>query len=84
MTYLDVSVSDDVISKIVNLTSFEKMKDNPMANYSCIPAPVFDHSKSPFMRKGAVDTDHIIENETDFVSVLTQLNTQKSTTLPPR
>lgn len=84
MTYLDVSVSDDVISEIVNLTSFEKMKDNPMANYSCIPAPVFDNSKSSFMRKGAVDTDQIIANKTDFVSVLPQLNTQKSTTLPPR
>lgn len=56
MRYLDVSVSDEVISKIVELTSFEKMKDNPMANYSCIPAPVFDHSKSPFMRKGVVVT----------------------------
>ncbi|TWW81310.1 Sulfotransferase 1C1 [Takifugu flavidus] len=54
MRYLDVSVSDEVISKIVELTSFEKMKDNPMANYSCIPAPVFDHSKSSFMRKGKV------------------------------
>lgn len=54
MRYLDVSVSDEVISKIVELTSFEKMKDNPMANYTCIPAPVFDHSKSAFMRKGRV------------------------------
>lgn len=54
MRYLDVSVSDEVISKIVELTSFEKMKDNPMANYSCIPAPVFDHSISSFMRKGMV------------------------------
>lgn len=53
-----------------------------MANYTCIPAPVFDHSKSPFMRKGAAYTDQIVENETDFVSVLPQLNTQKSTTLP--
>lgn len=67
-----MSVSDEVISKIVELTSFEKMKDNPMANYSCIPAPVFDHSKSAFMRKGAEDTDLILgsfENETTFISV---------------
>lgn len=93
MRYLDVSVSDDVISKIVELTSFEKMKDNPMANYSCIPAPVFDHSKSSFMRKGAVDTDLIMENfknETSFVRVITHSSTTKlnfhsnSTAPPPR
>lgn len=62
MRYLDVSVTDEVINKIVELTTFEKMKDNPMANYSCIPATVFDHSKSNFMRKGAVDTDQVIES----------------------
>lgn len=52
MRYLDLSLSDEVISKIVELTSFKSMKENPMANYSCIPAPVFDQSISPFMRKG--------------------------------
>ncbi|KAI3364849.1 hypothetical protein L3Q82_001037 [Scortum barcoo] len=54
MKYLDLSVSDEVISQIVELTSFKKMKENPMANYSFIPAPVFDQSISPFMRKGEV------------------------------
>ncbi|KAF1373906.1 hypothetical protein PFLUV_G00243790 [Perca fluviatilis] len=54
MRYLDLSVSDEVISRIVELTSFKNMKENPMANYSCIPAPVFDQSISPFMRKGEV------------------------------
>ena len=53
MRYLDMSVSDEVISKIVELTSFKNMKENPMANYSCIPTPVFDQTISPFMRKGA-------------------------------
>lgn len=53
MRYLDLSVSDEVISQIVELTSFKKMKENPMANYTFIPAPVFDQSISPFMRKGA-------------------------------
>lgn len=52
MRYLDLSISDDVIDRIVELTSFKNMKENPMANYSCIPAPIFDHSISPFMRKG--------------------------------
>ncbi|XP_006805763.1 sulfotransferase 1C2 [Neolamprologus brichardi] len=54
MKYLDLSVSNEVISQIVELTSFKNMKENPMANYSCIPSPVFDQSISPFMRKGEV------------------------------
>lgn len=52
MRYLDLSVSDEVISRILELTSFKKMKENPMTNYSCVPPPVFDQSISPFMRKG--------------------------------
>nr|AAX59994.1 Sult1 isoform 6 [Danio rerio] len=54
MHYLDLSVSEDVINKIVQLTSFHVMKDNPMANYSYIPKAVFDQSISAFMRKGEV------------------------------
>ncbi|TMS21981.1 Sulfotransferase 1C1 [Larimichthys crocea] len=41
MKYMDLSVSDEVINKIVELTSFKNMKENPMANYSCVPAPCF-------------------------------------------
>lgn len=52
MKYLDLSLSDKVIDEIVELTTFKKMKDNPMANYSCIPKPIFDSSISNFMRKG--------------------------------
>ncbi|KAJ7984461.1 hypothetical protein DPEC_G00355070 [Dallia pectoralis] len=54
MHYLDLSLSDDVISRIVELTSFKSMKENPMANYSCIPEEIFDKSISLFMRKGVV------------------------------
>lgn len=54
MRYLDLSLSNDVISRIVELTSFKNMKENPMTNYSFFPKPLFDHSISPFMRKGVV------------------------------
>uniref|UniRef100_A0A8C9TRI0 Sulfotransferase n=1 Tax=Scleropages formosus TaxID=113540 RepID=A0A8C9TRI0_SCLFO len=54
MQYLDLSVSDDILERIVDLTSFEVMKNNPMANYTFIPKIVFDPSISPFMRKGEV------------------------------
>ncbi|KAI5102937.1 sulfotransferase 1C1, partial [Silurus meridionalis] len=51
MQYLDLSLPDDIIDKIVELTSFNVMKDNPMANYTFIPKIVFDQSISAFMRK---------------------------------
>lgn len=54
MRYLDLSLSDEVINRIVELTSFKNMKENPMSNYSCIPSNVFDQSISAFMRKGEV------------------------------
>ncbi|KAJ3607785.1 hypothetical protein NHX12_024836 [Muraenolepis orangiensis] len=54
MRYLDLSLSDDVIGRIVELTSFKAMKENPMANYTFIPMVVFDQTISPFMRKGEV------------------------------
>ncbi|KAG7325414.1 hypothetical protein KOW79_011730 [Hemibagrus wyckioides] len=54
MRYLDLSLSDDIIDKIVELTSFKAMKNNPMANYSTIPKIIFDQSISAFMRKGEV------------------------------
>ncbi len=56
MHYLEMSVSEDIIERIVQLTSFQVMKDNPMANYSNIPKPVFDQSISAFMRKGLYKT----------------------------
>ncbi|XP_024242910.1 sulfotransferase 1C2 isoform X2 [Oncorhynchus tshawytscha] len=68
MRYLDLSLADDVISRIVELTSFKTMKENPMANYSFILKPVFDQSISPFMRKGVVGdwTNHFSPAQTQL------------------
>uniref|UniRef100_A0A8C7GX29 Sulfotransferase n=1 Tax=Oncorhynchus kisutch TaxID=8019 RepID=A0A8C7GX29_ONCKI len=68
MRYLDLSLADDVISRIVELTSFKTMKENPMANYSFITKPVFDQSISPFMRKGVVGdwTNHFSPAQTQL------------------
>ncbi|XP_066485097.1 sulfotransferase 1C4-like [Tiliqua scincoides] len=52
--FLGLELSESVLSKIVQHTSFESMKANPMANYSTVPSSILDHTVSPFMRKGIV------------------------------
>uniref|UniRef100_UPI00398F006F sulfotransferase 1B1-like n=1 Tax=Pristiophorus japonicus TaxID=55135 RepID=UPI00398F006F len=52
--FLGKDLPDAVIAGIVHHTSFQSMKDNPMSNYSNVPASIFDVSASSFMRKGAV------------------------------
>ncbi|XP_063792004.1 sulfotransferase 1 family member D1-like isoform X2 [Pseudophryne corroboree] len=52
--FLGKDLSDDVINKIAKLTTFEHMKNNPMANYSDFPKYLIDQSQGDFMRKGTV------------------------------
>lgn len=54
MTFLEKDLSDEVLQKILQHTSFESMKKNPMVNFSVLPNSVIDQSISPFMRKGKV------------------------------
>uniref|UniRef100_A0A3Q2Y9X6 Sulfotransferase n=1 Tax=Hippocampus comes TaxID=109280 RepID=A0A3Q2Y9X6_HIPCM len=54
MKYLDLSLSDDDIGHIVELTTFKNMKENPMTNFSFFPPEIYNQSISKFMRKGEV------------------------------
>lgn len=54
MNFLEKDLADDIVKKIVHHTAFEVMKENPMSNYTTLPEFFFDHTISPFMRKGTV------------------------------
>uniref|UniRef100_A0A8C0WDZ1 Sulfotransferase n=1 Tax=Castor canadensis TaxID=51338 RepID=A0A8C0WDZ1_CASCN len=52
--FMGKNLDEMVLDKIVQETSFEKMKENPMTNRSTVPKSILDQSISPFMRKGTV------------------------------
>ncbi|XP_072597631.1 sulfotransferase 1C2 isoform X5 [Vulpes vulpes] len=54
MQFMGKNLDETVLDKIVQETSFEKMKENPMVNRSTVPKSILDQSISPFMRKGTV------------------------------
>ncbi|XP_072597630.1 sulfotransferase 1C2 isoform X4 [Vulpes vulpes] len=51
MQFMGKNLDETVLDKIVQETSFEKMKENPMVNRSTVPKSILDQSISPFMRK---------------------------------
>ncbi|XP_028670590.2 sulfotransferase 1C2-like isoform X2 [Erpetoichthys calabaricus] len=52
--FLGKTLNKELLDTILEHTSFNKMKDNPMTNFSTVPPFVFKHDISPFMRKGTV------------------------------
>lgn len=52
--FMDLELSEELLEKIILHTTFQAMKENPMANFTTLPSFIFDHSVSPFMRKGIV------------------------------
>ncbi|XP_053329030.1 sulfotransferase 1C2-like [Spea bombifrons] len=54
MRFLDKDLSEEVLKKIVHLSSFAQMRKNPMANNSTFPKEIMDQTDMSFMRKGTV------------------------------
>ncbi|XP_038626066.1 sulfotransferase 1C1-like [Tachyglossus aculeatus] len=52
LQFMEKDLPEETVDKIIYHTSFDVMKNNPMANYTTMPLSVMDHSISPFMRKG--------------------------------
>ncbi|XP_074854592.1 sulfotransferase 1A1-like isoform X2 [Carettochelys insculpta] len=52
LAFLRRPADEGLVETIAQHTSFQAMRQNPMANYGTLPSSIMDHSISPFMRKG--------------------------------
>ncbi|XP_015277975.1 PREDICTED: sulfotransferase family cytosolic 2B member 1-like [Gekko japonicus] len=50
--FLGKELTSQQIDSVVENSSFQKMKDNKMCNFTLLPDTVMDHQKGPFLRKG--------------------------------
>jgi hypothetical protein len=51
LEFLEKTLPEDVINKTIHHTSFDVIKENPMANKTGVPTYVDNHTISKFMRK---------------------------------
>lgn len=68
--FLGREITEVQVDKIVEITRFDRMKDNKMANLTHVPA--FDFKVHQFMRKGAVGDwkNFFTEDQSEFVDKL--------------
>ncbi|KAF5926235.1 hypothetical protein HPG69_011362, partial [Diceros bicornis minor] len=52
LEFLEKTLSEDIINKIIHYMSFDVMKENPMVNQAALPSPICDYIISKFLRKG--------------------------------
>ncbi|MBV97082.1 Sulfotransferase 1C1, partial [Eschrichtius robustus] len=52
LKFLEKDVSEEVLNKIIYDSSFDVMKQNPMASYSTLPTSIMNQRVSAFMRRG--------------------------------
>ncbi|KAG5211488.1 hypothetical protein JEQ12_013917 [Ovis aries] len=57
MKFMEKNLDGAVLDTIVQETTFEKMKANPMTNRSTAPKTILDQSISPFMRKEDISSE---------------------------
>ncbi|XP_075718418.1 amine sulfotransferase-like isoform X2 [Rhinoderma darwinii] len=52
--FVDITLDEEAIDTVVERATFNKMKDDPLANYKFVPSEILDGSKGDFLRKGTV------------------------------